>query len=83
MWGVNITGQGGSASPEYPDGIAKRDKIRIVPTGVYALNALGLSTQVPMKLVFLTDGAAREIKLGKRLIYNVFLFQYGGIGRMS
>ena len=49
-------------------GIAKRDRIRIVPTGVYALNALGLSTQIPMKLVFLTDGAPREIKIGKRSI---------------
>jgi len=49
-------------------GIAKRDKIRLVPTGAYALNALGLSTQIPMKLVFLTDGAPRLIKLGKRSI---------------
>ncbi|MFA9390003.1 MAG: DUF6088 family protein [Prolixibacteraceae bacterium] len=48
--------------------IAKRDKIRIVPTGAYSLNALGLSTQVPLKLVFLTDGAARIIKVGKRTI---------------
>jgi hypothetical protein len=53
---------------EVAKGIAKRDRIRIVPTGVYALNALGLSTQVPMKLVFLTDGAARLIKIGKRTI---------------
>lgn len=53
---------------EVASAIAKRDKIRIVPTGVYALNALGLSTQVPMKLVFLTDGAPREIKVGKRSI---------------
>lgn len=44
--------------------IAKRDKARIVPTGVYALNALGFSTQVPMNVVFLTDGAARKIKIG-------------------
>lgn len=49
-------------------GIAKRDRIRIVPTGVYALHALGLSTQIPMNLVFLTDGAPRKIKLGKRSI---------------
>lgn len=48
--------------------IAKRDKIRLVPTGVYALSALGLSTQVPLRLVFLTDGAPREIKLGNRSI---------------
>ncbi|MDE5421092.1 DUF6088 family protein [Ancylomarina sp. DW003] len=48
--------------------ISKRDKIRIVPTGAYALNALGLSTQIPMKVVFLTDGAPREIKIGNRTI---------------
>jgi len=48
--------------------IARRDKIKLVPTGVYALHALGLSTQVPLKLVFLTDGAPRIIKVGKRTI---------------
>lgn len=48
--------------------IAKRDKARIVPTGVLALNALGLSTQVPMNVVYLTDGAARRINIGKRRI---------------
>lgn len=46
-------------------GIAKRDKIRIVPTGVYALNTLGLSTQVPANAVFITDGAPRRITIGK------------------
>ncbi|MDR1974479.1 MAG: type IV toxin-antitoxin system AbiEi family antitoxin domain-containing protein [Bacteroidales bacterium] len=44
--------------------IAKRDKIRIVPTGLYALNALGLSTQVVMNVVYITDGAARQIQVG-------------------
>jgi hypothetical protein len=48
--------------------IAKRDKARIVPTGVYALNKLGLSTQVPLNVVYLTDGAARKVKIGKRTI---------------
>ena len=48
--------------------IAKRDKSRIVPTGVLALNALGLSTQVPMNVVYLTDGAARQVNLEKRKI---------------
>ena len=48
--------------------IAKRDKIRLVPTGVYAQHALGLSTQIPLKIVYLTDGAARTIKVGKRTI---------------
>jgi hypothetical protein len=48
--------------------IAKRDKARIIPTGSAALNALGLSTQVPMNVVYLTDGAARKITIGKRKI---------------
>jgi len=44
--------------------IAKRDKCRIVPTASHALNMLGLSTQVPMNVVYITDGAARRIKVG-------------------
>ena len=48
--------------------ISKRDKARIMPTGTLALNALGLSTQVPMNVVYLTDGAARKIDMGKRKI---------------
>lgn len=45
--------------------IAKRDKARIIPTGIHALNKLGLSTQVPMNVVFLTDGSSRSIKVNK------------------
>ena len=44
--------------------IARRDKARIVPTGIYALNKLGISTQVPMNIVYLTDGAPRKVSLG-------------------
>jgi hypothetical protein len=50
------------------DAIARRDKAKIIPTGAYALNRLGLSTQVPMKIVYLTDGSARNIKVGKYTI---------------
>lgn len=53
---------------EVATAISKRDKIRTIPTGSYALNALGLSTQVPMNIVLLTDGSPREIKIGKRII---------------
>lgn len=48
--------------------IAKRDKARIIATGSTALNLLGLSTQIPLKVVFLTDGSARKIKVGKQTI---------------
>lgn len=53
---------------EVAEAIAKRDRIRTVPTGSYALNALGLSTQVPMNIVLLTDGSPRVVKVGKRTI---------------
>lgn len=56
------------SAEEVAEAIVKRDRIRTVPTGSYALNALGLSTQVPMNIVLLTDGSPREIKVGKRTI---------------
>lgn len=53
---------------EVADAVARRDRARTIPTGVSALNALGLSTQVSMNVVLLTDGSPREIKIGKRKI---------------
>lgn len=44
--------------------VADRDKVRIIPTGEYALNKLGLSTQVPANAVFITDGSSRKISIG-------------------
>lgn len=44
--------------------IARRDKARIVPTGIYAMNRLGISTQIPMNFVYLTDGTSRKVNLG-------------------
>ncbi len=61
----SFLGQNIAATPdEIAQAIAKRDKARIIKSGIYALNALGLSTQVPMNIVYLTDGAARRIKIG-------------------
>ncbi|MDR1584174.1 MAG: type IV toxin-antitoxin system AbiEi family antitoxin domain-containing protein [Prevotellaceae bacterium] len=45
-------------------GIARRDKARIIPTGLFSENLLGLSTQLPMKVVYLTDGAPRKLVIG-------------------
>ncbi|MGF1925601.1 MAG: DUF6088 family protein [Bacteroidia bacterium] len=53
---------------EIATAIAKRDKARIAPTGILALYVLGLTTQVPLKSVYLTDGSQREIKIGNRTI---------------
>lgn len=53
---------------ELAEAITRRDRTRTVLTGASALNALGLSTQVPMNVVLLTDGTPREIKVGNRKI---------------
>jgi hypothetical protein len=46
--------------------LAGRDEIRLQPSGAYAANRLGFSTQVPMKVVYLTDGRSRTVQVGKR-----------------
>ena len=50
---------------EVAKAIADKEQIKIRPTGAYALNKLGLSTQVPMKVVYLTNGHPRKFKIGK------------------
>lgn len=44
--------------------IATKDRCRIAPTGSTALNALGLSTQMPTNVVYYTDGSPRSIGIG-------------------
>jgi len=56
------------STEEIAQQIARRDHAKIIPTGAAALQKLGLSTQVPMNLVYLTDGAPRKIKIGKQRI---------------
>jgi hypothetical protein len=48
--------------------LAGKDRIRLQPAGAYAANLLGLSEQVPARVVFLTDGASRMVKIGRQLI---------------
>lgn len=48
--------------------IAKKERVKIMPTGQYALNKMGLSTQVPMKIIFLTNGTKKNITIGKSSI---------------
>lgn len=50
------------------EAIAKRDRAKIIPTGTLAMNKLGLSTQVPLNAVYLTDGSPRSIQVGNRKI---------------
>jgi hypothetical protein len=50
------------------EAIAKRDKARMVPTGSYALYKLGLTTQVPMNVIYYTDASSRKVKVGRQTI---------------
>lgn len=45
--------------------LAGKAATRLQPTGAYAANLLGLSDQVPAKVVFLTDGRSKRVRLGK------------------
>lgn len=48
--------------------IAMRDNAEVLPSGMTALNVLGLSTQVPMNYTYLTTGSERTIKLTNRQV---------------
>jgi len=39
-----------------------------VPEGAWAANLLGLSTQVPSKIIYLTDGPNKKVEIGRRSI---------------
>ena len=49
---------------EIAKAVAESEMIRIAPTGTYALNALGISSQVQTNIVYVTDGAPRKINIG-------------------
>ncbi len=48
--------------------IARSTGSRIQLSGAQAANALGLSSQVPARLVYLTDGPTRTVRVGNRTI---------------
>jgi hypothetical protein len=56
------------AADAVADALARRDSVRVQPSGAYAANMLRLSEQVPMKVVFLTDGPSRKVMLGRQEI---------------
>jgi len=48
--------------------LAGRDATRLQPSGAYAANLIGLSDQVPLQVVFLTDGPTRRVIVGRQRI---------------
>ena len=53
---------------ELAEVLSRKEHVKIKPSGQYALNKVGLSTQVPMKLVFLSSGHSKKIQIGKSAI---------------
>lgn len=53
---------------------AKKNGLKVVPSGAYAANLLGLSTQVPAKIVYYTNGGTKTVKLGP---YTIKLLHRG------
>jgi Family of unknown function (DUF6088) len=49
---------------EVAKALAGKSAARWQPTGAYAANLLGLSDQVPAKVVFLTDGRSKRVRIG-------------------
>lgn len=49
---------------EIADAIARQTGSRIAPSGATAVNRMGLSTQVPAKPVYLTDGRSKQVRVG-------------------
>jgi hypothetical protein len=63
------------ASPdELAQAWAKKNGLRLVPSGAYAANLLGLSTQVPAKIIYYTNGRTKTLTLGP---YSIRLLNRG------
>jgi len=61
----------GDLPPNYEriaQALAGRDSLKIQPSGAYAANLLGLTEQVPARIVFLTDGPNRKVQINKQHI---------------
>lgn len=65
--------------------IVGRDQVRVQPSGAFAANRLGLSEQVPMKVVFLTDGPPRKVLVQNRefILKRTTPRQMGAAGKTS
>ncbi|MBP7074025.1 MAG: hypothetical protein KBA81_01415 [Rhabdochlamydiaceae bacterium] len=53
---------------EVAKAIAEKDSVQIQPSGAHAANLVGLSMQVPGRIIFLTEAAAKKIKIGNQEI---------------
>jgi len=71
LYALTVESRFGQRAPEAEKvlaALARKSGETIVPHGAAMANSLGLSTQVPVKEVFLTSGPGRVLALGKRTI---------------
>ena len=72
--GIYLKTKSTKFGPVYPspteiaEAIARRDHAQVLMSGLAAENYFGLSTQIPMKIVFLTSGSARKLNIGNTTI---------------
>ena len=62
---------GGMLAPDFDQvahAVARKTGVRIQPSGAQAANLLGLSEQVPAKIVYLTDGRSLTIRIGAQTV---------------
>lgn len=60
-----LLGKAGATSDSVVAAVARKKNLRILPSAAVAANKLGVSTQVPAKIVYHTDGAPSSVNLGK------------------
>ena len=56
------------STDDVANALRDRDGARLQAAGAHAAHLLGLSDQVPVRAVFLTDGRSRTVRLGRRQI---------------
>ena len=69
LYVLPVKGRFGNRAPSLQktvEALAAQRGERIAASGAMAANALGLTTQVPVKPVFLTSGRDRKLKLGRQ-----------------
>jgi hypothetical protein len=57
-----------ASTEDIANALKGRDSVRLQLSGGHAANQLGISDQVPMRTVYLTDGPSKKLQIGRRQI---------------
>ena len=72
MYVLPVVSRFGSSAPSahrLVEQLSRQSGEDIVPSGATTANALGLTTQVPVQMVYWTSGTSRKLKLGKLIVH--------------